>query len=574
MILVFGGTTEGRKAISELEEAGTAFYYSTKTGEQDVELCHGIAISGALTEDDMLTFCREKAIRLIIDAAHPFASMLHDTVARVATTLHLPAIRFERIFPPRDADITWVDSYDDVIRLLAQRHGISVEATTGVQSIAKLKPLEKHGIKMYYHILDRPSSFAKAMECGVRMDQIVRYGQQETVNADVMILKESGLTGGFPAKVESARQRGMEMIAIRRPATPPSFLCVNGEHGLRLMVERLIPEFYPLHSGLTTGTCATAAAVAAYLQMQGKTPDSVDITLPNGESIPVSVGYGDGYAFVIKPSGDDPDITNGAEIRAKVEHTGKPLAIIGGEGVGRFTLPGFDFPPGEAAINKVPRQMIHSNLHEAEVNVTLSVVGGEELARHTFNPRLGIEGGISIVGVSGIIKPFSEQAFVDSIRKCMTVAKASGTDQVVINSGAKSERMVRERYADLPDQCFVEYGNFIGATLQIADELHFSCVHLVMMLGKAVKLAAGNLDTHSKRCVMDKDFIVRILAEAGCDEEVCKRAKAITLARELWTIVPPSRLDSFVSVLTAHCHDVCKPLLPQGNLEIIIIKNE
>lgn len=574
MILVLGGTTEGRKAVCELEEAGSTFYYSTKTGEQDVELCHGIAISGALTEDDMLTFCREKAIRLIIDAAHPFASMLHDTVARVATTLHLPAIRFERIFPPRDADITWVDSYDDVIRLLAQRRGISVEATTGVQSIAKLKPLEKHGIKMYYHILDRPSSFAKAMECGVRMDQIIRYGQQETVNADVMILKESGLSGGFLQKTESARQRNMKMIAIRRPATPSSFLCVNGEHGLRLMVERLLPEFYPLHSGLTTGTCATAAAVAAYCQLQGKEPDSVDITLPNGETIPVSVGYGDGYAFVIKPSGDDPDITNGAEIRAKVELTGKPLAIIGGEGIGRFTLPGFDFPPGEAAINKVPRQMIHANLHEAEVNVTLSVVGGEELARHTFNPRLGIEGGISIVGVSGIIKPFSEQAFVDSIRKCMTVAKASGTDQVVINSGAKSERMVRERYADLPDQCFVEYGNFIGATLQIADELHFSCVHLVMMLGKAVKLAAGNLDTHSKRCVMDKDFIVRILAEAGCDEEVCKRAKAITLARELWTIVPPSRLDSFVSVLTAHCHDVCKPLLPQGNLEIIIIKNE
>lgn len=573
MILVLGGTTEGRKAVCELEEAGSTFYYSTKTGEQDVELCHGIAISGALTESDMKAFCQEKAIRLIIDAAHPFASMLHDTVAMVGTQLHLPVIRFERIFPPRDADITWVDSYDDVIEILGRQPGLTVEATTGVQSIARLKPLEQKGIRMYYHILDRQSSIDKAMKCGVSMDQIVRYGQPEEVNADVMILKESGLSGGFLQKTESARQRNMKMIAIRRPATPSSFLCVNGEHGLRLMVERLLPEFYPLHSGLTTGTCATAAAVAAYCQLQGKEPDSVDITLPNGETIPVSVGYGDGYAFVIKPSGDDPDITNGAEIRAKLELTGKPLAIISGEGIGRFTLPGFDFPPGEAAINKVPRQMIHSNLHEAEVNITLSVVGGEELARHTFNPRLGIEGGISIVGVSGIIKPFSEQAFVDSIRKCMTVAKASGTDQVVINSGAKSERMVRERYADLPDQCFVEYGNFIGATLQIADELHFSCVHLVMMLGKAVKLAAGNLDTHSKRCVMDKDFIVRILAEAGCDEEVCKRAKAITLARELWTIVPPSRLDSFVSVLTAHCHDVCKPLLPQGNLEIIIIKN-
>lgn len=574
MILILGGTTEGRKAVSELEEAGSTFYYSTKTGEQDVELCHGIAISGALTESGMLAFCHEKAIRLIVDAAHPFAAVLHDTVARVGTQLHLPVIRFERIFPPRDKDITWVDSYDEVIEILGRQPGLTVEATTGVQSIARLKPLEEKGIRMYYHILDRQSSIDKALECGVSMDQIVRYGQQDEVKADVMILKESGLSGGFMQKTESARRRNMKMIAIRRPATPSSFLCVNGEHGLRLMVERLLPEFYPLHSGLTTGTCATAAAVAAYGQLDGRTPESVDITLPNGETIPVSVGYGDGYAFVIKPSGDDPDITKGAEIRAKVVRTGKPLAIIGGEGIGRFTLPGFDFPPGEAAINNVPRQMIHTNLHEAQVDVTLSVVGGEELARHTFNPRLGIEGGISIVGVSGIIKPFSEQAFVDSIRKCMTVAKASGTDEVVINSGAKSERMVRERFANLPTQCFVEYGNYIGSTLQIADELHFSSVHLVMMLGKAVKLAAGNLDTHSKRCVMDKDFIVHILQDAGCDAEVCKRAGNITLARELWTIVPQSRLDSFVRILTSHCHNVCKPLLPKGNLEIIIIKNE
>ena len=575
MILVLGGTTEGRKAVAELEEAGNIFYYSTKTGEQEVELCHGIAIQGAMTEEAMLAFCQQKQIRLLVDAAHPFATILHYTVARVANQLRLPVIRFERIFPPRDTDITWVDSYDDVVQLLSKQPGTTVEATTGVQSIARLKVLENHGIKMYYHILDRPSSLIKALACGVGMDQLIRYGQENQLHADVMILKESGLSGGFQQKVDEARRRNMKMIAIRRPAMPQSFNCVNGEHGLRLMVEKLLPEFFPLHSGLTTGTCATAAAVAAYRQLMGKQQtDTVDVMLPNGETIPVAVGYGMGYAYVIKPSGDDPDITKGAEIRAAVTCTGQPLSIKGGEGIGRFTLPGFDYPPGEAAINKVPREMIHRNLHEASVCVTLSVVGGEELAQHTFNPRLGIEGGISIVGVSGIIKPFSEQAFVDSIRKCMTVAKAAGFDTVVINSGAKSERMVRNRFPTLPAQCFVEYGNYIGDTLKIAQQLQFAQVCLVMMMGKAVKLAAGHLDTHSKRCTMDKDFIAKMLAEAGCDENVCRRALQMTLARELWTIVPADRQQAFIDVLTGYCYRVCHPLLPNGQLEIIILNEE
>ena len=126
MILVLGGTTEGRKAVAELEEAGNIFYYSTKTGEQEVELCHGIAIQGAMTEEAMLAFCQQKQIRLLVDAAHPFATILHYTVARVANQLRLPVIRFERIFPPRDTDITWVDSYDDVVQLLSKQPGTIV----------------------------------------------------------------------------------------------------------------------------------------------------------------------------------------------------------------------------------------------------------------------------------------------------------------------------------------------------------------------------------------------------------------------------------------------------------------
>ena len=332
------------------------------------------------------------------------------------------------------------------------------------------------------------------------------------------------------------------------------------------MVEKLLPEFYPLHSGLTTGTCATAAAIAATLRLtRGETPASVPVILPDGETIDVEVTYGDGYAAVFKESGDDPDVTNGIEIRAHVESSDH-FEILGGEGVGRFTVPGFDFPPGEPAINKAPRQMMRDNIKE-NVSITISVPQGAEIARRTFNPRLGIEGGISIIGVSGIVKPFSEEAFVASIRKCMQVAKASGSDRVVINSGGKSERFVKAQYTDLPQQAFVEYGNYIGETLTIANELDIKNVTMGVMLGKAVKLAAGNLDTHSRHTTMDKDFVMSMLHEAGINIDISD----LTLARELWESIPSDKLQDFATVVINHCTHYCAPLLPNGVLTILLI---
>jgi cobalt-precorrin-5B (C1)-methyltransferase len=331
-------------------------------------------------------------------------------------------------------------------------------------------------------------------------------------------------------------------------------------------VERLLPEFYPLHSGLTTGTCATAAAIAATIRlMKGEMPEEVAVLLPDGETIMVAVGYGDDYAYCIKEAGDDPDVTNGIEVRAKVQ-TNDHFEIVGGEGVGRFTLPGFDFPPGEAAINKAPREMMRQNIQE-NVRITISVPDGEEIARRTFNPRLGIEGGISIIGVSGIVKPFSEEAFIDSIHKCMEVAKASGSERVVINSGGKSERFVKTLYPDLPKQAFVEYGNYIGETLKIANELNISKVTLGVMLGKAVKLAAGHLDTHSRKTTMDLGFIQQMLQESGITIDISD----ITLARELWERIPSEQLQDFAEAVIRHCAEYCLPLLPNGSLTILLI---
>jgi cobalt-precorrin-5B (C1)-methyltransferase len=572
MILVFGGTTEGRQASEVLEEAGSTYYYSTKTGEQQLTLHHGIRVDGAMDAEAMTAFISQHGIRLIVDAAHPFASQLHQTVVDVASLLTIPVIRYERIYPPRDPDITWIDDYDQVptdIRTLL--------ATTGVQSISHLKGLEAKGVKVIYRILNRESSIALAHQQGASDEQLCFYPAMP--EADAILMKESGLSGGFAEKVESARQIGMRIIAIKRPMFHFKHR-VNGPHGLRRDVERLLPEFFPLHSGLTTGTCATAAAIAATTRLTtGETPSEVPVVLPDGETISVAVGYADDYAYCIKEAGDDPDVTDGIEVRAKVEKAPQ-FEICGGDGVGRFTLPGFDYPVGEPAINKGPRQMMRENIRE-RVRITISVPQGETIARKTFNPRLGICGGISIIGVSGIVKPFSEEAFINSIRKCMEVAKASGTDRVVINSGAKSERFVKAMYPELPPQAFVQYGNYIGETLKMANDLGIKHVTLGVMLGKAVKLAAGHLDTHSRKTVMDKVFVQQMLHESGISIDISD----LTLARELWeriAEVPPQPSpgrgsDSveatapFARTVIRHCQEHCAPLLPNGELLVLLI---
>ncbi len=562
MILVFGGTTEGRKAAEVLEEAGSPFFYSTKTGEQDISLHHGQSIDGAMDAEAMKAFVSEHGIRLIVDAAHPFASRLHETIAAVASDRQIPVIRYERIYPPRDPDIMWIDDYSQVPTDIH-----TLLATTGVQSISKLKWLEALGIKVFYRILNRESSIVLAKEQGATDNQLCFYedGNKIDVDADAILLKESGLSGGFCEKVAAARAKGMRIIALKRPELTQGD-CVNGPYGLRRAVERLLPEFYPLHSGLTTGTCATTAAIAATIRLvKGETPEEVSVLLPDDETIMVAVGYGEDYAYCIKEAGDDPDVTNGIEVRAKVQ-TNEQFEIVGGEGVGRFTLPGFDYPPGEAAINKAPREMMRQNIQE-DVRITISVPDGEEIAKRTFNPRLGIEGGISIIGVSGIVKPFSEEAFIDSIRKCMEVAKASGSERVVINSGGKSERFVKALYPELPKQAFVEYGNYIGETLKIAHELNIPKVTLGVMLGKAVKLAAGHLDTHSRKTTMDLGFIQQMLQESGITIDISD----ITLARELWERIPLERLQDFAQTVIRHCAEHCLPLLPNGELTILLI---
>ena len=566
-------------AVEVLEEGGSSYFYSTRDSRQEVKLTHGIRLTGGKDTGEIVAFCREHGVRLLVDATHPFAVEVHQNICEAARQLQLPVIRYERIYEEHTDGIVWCDDYDDAIRRL-EDHGVDkLLALTGVQTMGKLLPYWQNH-ECWFRILDRDASRKIAAQfVDFPEDHLVYYEHEDTheligrLHPQAILTKESGRSGGFLEKERAARMHRVPLFAIRRPHYPAYNLLstVDGPNGLRRAVERLLPSFYPLHSGLTTGTCATAAAIAATLLLnedRKELPQEVSVVLPNGETIHVPVQYGDGYASCFKDAGDDPDVTNGIEVRASVEPSDH-FQIVGGDGVGRFTLPGFDFPPGEPAINKGPREMMRNNIKE-NVRVTISVPHGEEIAQRTFNPRLGIEGGISIIGVSGIVKPFSEEAFIDSIHKCMVVAKASGADRVVINSGAKSERFVRALYPTLPRQAFVEYGNYIGETLKMADELGFAHVTLGVMLGKAVKLAAGHLDTHSRRATMDKQFIRQMLLEAGCDVDISD----ITLARELWERMAPESIEAFANVVIRHCEQHCCPLLPNGSLTILLIDDE
>ena len=615
MILILGGTTEGRVAVRVADEAAATYYYSTKGTLQSIECAHGIRLAGAMNEEEMECFCRDHAIKLLIDAAHPFAQVLHQTIEKVSKCLQIPVIRYERRYPPRDEDLIWCDSYADAIHQMENKGIQRLLALSGVNTLAPLRPYWRSHTT-WFRILEREESLSLAEKQGFPQERLVFYREGEDelklleqLHPDAILTKESGFSGYFTDKVNAARQFGIPVFVVKRPALPETFYRVYGEDGLLKQIERILQEFFPLKSGYTTGACATAAAKAALLALLSrKEQTESQITLPSGEQITLPVAYTEwagcsATCTVIKESGDDPDVTNHSRIRVTVqlsldvsgcatvmaqeEHcqetesddTGRVI-FQAGEGVGTVTLPGLGLKVGGPAINATPRKMIRQELipllpsPDSVAIVTVSVPGGEELAKRTFNPKLGIIGGISIIGTSGIVRPFSSDAFIASIRKEASVAKAIGCETLVINSGAKSERYLRSLYASLPPQSFVHYGNFIGETLKIAADLGFKQVILGIMIGKAVKLAEGFLDTHSKKVVMNKGFLQDVAKEAKCEEATVDAINRITLARELWELLAEKEQNRFFPLLLQKCKSYCAPILPDGELTLLLISEE
>ncbi|MEP7055919.1 MAG: cobalt-precorrin-5B (C(1))-methyltransferase [Actinomycetota bacterium] len=306
-----------------------------------------------------------------------------------------------------------------------------------------------------------------------------------------------------------------------------------------------------LRTGWTTGACSAAAAkAAATALLTGAPQQAVEVELPDGRRIGFPVERCElrdslAEAAVVKDAGDDPDVTHGAHLTATVSWRDQPgLALEGGSGVGTVTKPGLGLEVGGPAINPVPRQMIASSIAEVVdlntrgVRCVISVPGGEVMARKTTNGRLGIIGGISILGTTGIVRPFSTASWRASVMQAVAVMAAQGEDTLVLSTGGRTERAAIRLLPQLPEVCFVEVGDFTGAAVREAVDRGLRNVVFVGMAGKLAKLAAGILMTHYTRSTVDTDLLARITAEAGGDAETVAAAAVANTARhayEIWT---------------------------------------
>jgi cobalt-precorrin-5B (C1)-methyltransferase len=306
----------------------------------------------------------------------------------------------------------------------------------------------------------------------------------------------------------------------------------------------------PLRRGWTTGACATAAAKAAFAALvEGAFPDPVEIILPRGERPSFALAFcrRDGATAtvgVVKDAGDDPDVTHGALVIATVRRAapGVGVAFRAGSGVGTVTRPGLAIPPGEPAINPVPRSMIAAAIAEVaaragqpgDVVVEISIPGGEQLAQRTFNPRLGIVGGLSILGTTGIVVPYSCSAWIETIRRGIDVARAGGLTHIAGATGASSEAAV-QRLHGLAEMALIDMGDFVGGMLKYLVRHPVPRVTVAGGVGKMTKLAQGLLDLHSRRGAVDRNALAARAAAAGGSPALQARIAAANTAAEAFS---------------------------------------
>jgi cobalt-precorrin-5B (C1)-methyltransferase len=323
-----------------------------------------------------------------------------------------------------------------------------------------------------------------------------------------------------------------------------------------------------LRQGFSTGTAAAAAAQGALYELLGQPcPDLVEVPLPGGGSLPVPLqrhrrNGKQGEAVVIKDAGDDPDVTNNAEIGARVWRLGSPgtvedITFLGGTGVGRVTKPGLAVAVGEPAINPVPRRMIKKALRQMwdefcpneplHLKVEIFVPRGEELARHTLNPRLGIVGGISILGTTGLVKPFSHQAYRATIAASLRVARAAGLKHIAFSTGGKSEGYLKELLPDLPDEALVQMGDYVRFALKVASGMGFSKITVGAFFGKALKIAQGFGHTHASRGLADLQEFGRWTLDLTGDALLAKAVARANTARQALEILSEAQAGQVVA---------------------------
>jgi cobalt-precorrin-5B (C1)-methyltransferase len=322
-----------------------------------------------------------------------------------------------------------------------------------------------------------------------------------------------------------------------------------------------------MRTGYTTGSSAAAAAKAAVLALfAGTWPEQVTVTLPMGEvatmrPVECQLDAQGAYCCIVKDAGDDPDVTHGALICARVRAADAPgISLEGGEGVGRVTLPGLGLPVGEAAINPVPRQQIRDNVTDAVrvlfpedaaylerhgLEVVISVPEGAALARKTLNPRLGIVGGISILGTTGKVFPYSTAAWRASVVQAVEMAACNHVERVVLATGARSERFAMQMFPDLPAVAFVELSIFTGEALKACIASGVQSVTIVAMISRVIKTAQGNMVTHVAGNPVEFGFLAQVCRDAGAPPELVAAVAQANTARHFlelcqeWGAVAP-----------------------------------
>ena len=327
-----------------------------------------------------------------------------------------------------------------------------------------------------------------------------------------------------------------------------------------------------LRTGYTTGTCAAAATKAALTTLvNGEKLAKVNVSLPKDKHIVIDIAWvryeneKSVTAAVIKDGGDDPDVTNGAEIWSTVSlsETSNKIIIDGGKGVGRVTKPGLGLEIGKAAINPTPLKMISHAIDEIfgqqEKNrygllILISVPKGEEIAKKTDNPRLGIIGGISILGTTGIVIPYSTASFAASIRQSVDVSKAMGSDSVILTTGGRSEDFARDIFGNsIADHAYIQIGDFIGFSIKQCAIKKIKKAYVIGFIGKLTKMAMGIKQTHVKGSHVDMNFLAELAIRCGAKNELVKKIEVANTARHVGELVDQFGLTMFYDVL---CEEV------------------
>jgi cobalt-precorrin-5B (C1)-methyltransferase len=340
-----------------------------------------------------------------------------------------------------------------------------------------------------------------------------------------------------------------------------------------------------LRTGYTTGTCAAAATKAALSTLvNGEKLARVNVSLPKDKNIIIDIAWikyeneNSVTAAVIKDAGDDPDVTNGAEICVTVSFlaTVNKIIIDGGIGVGRVTKPGLGLEIGKAAINPTPLKMIKQAIDEIigqqnnryGLSVTISVPKGEEISKRTDNPRLGIIGGISILGTTGIVIPYSTASFAASIRQSIDVSKAMGSDSVILTTGGRSEDFARGIFGNsIADHAYIQIGDFIGFSIKQCAIKKIKKAYVIGFIGKLTKMAMGVKQTHVKGSHVDMNFLADLASRCGAGNEHIKKIKLANTARHVGELVEQFGINIFYDVL---CEEVYKHLSKYSPSELQI----